>query len=483
MGIYYHSTRNKDKHYTASQAILKGLADDGGLFVPSQFPDMSDKLDQLAKMEYHQLCHTVVCSFFEEFKDDQEFKADVERAYQKFETTDAVQLKTFDNVCYMELYHGPTCAFKDVALSVLPYEIRAAKRNLGIEKEYAILTATSGDTGKAALEAFRGQEGFKIAVTYPKNGVSKIQQIQMNSTSESNTFVVGLEGNFDQCQTMVKEMFGQKYQNVEISSANSINIGRLIPQVAYYFWTYLQLQTQGKIAKGQKINFCVPTGNFGDILAGYIAKQMGLPVDKLVCASNKNNILTDFFNTGVYDKRREFYLTKSPSMDILISSNFERLLWFVSKDDAYVAKLMDDLKQNGLFKADELFPQMYDFVAGFSSEEDTANEIKRVFDSQNYLIDTHTAVASHVAYKLDMPGFMVVLSTASPYKFCSAVLDALGTTPDPQDEFKVLDDLQTVSGTVAPQPLAMLKTAKEHHKNSGNVDQVKLLIKNFLENK
>lgn len=483
MGIYYHSTRNKDKHYTASQAILKGLADDGGLFVPSAFPSMSDKLDQLSALSYPQLCHTIVCSFFEEFKDDELFAKDISKAYDKFETPNAVELTTFGDVCYMELYHGPTCAFKDFALSVLPYEIRAAKRNLGITKDYAILTATSGDTGKAALEAFRGQEGFKIAVTYPKNGVSKIQQIQMNSTSESNTFVVGLEGNFDQCQTMVKEMFGQKYEGIEISSANSINIGRLIPQVAYYFWTYLQLASQGKITKGQKINFCVPTGNFGDILAGYIAKQMGLPVDKLVCASNKNNILTDFFETGVYDKRREFYLTKSPSMDILISSNFERLLWFVSQDDKYVAQLMDDLKQNGLFEAKDLLARMDDFVGGFASEEDTANEIKRVFDKQNYLIDTHTAVASFVADQIDLPGFMVVLSTASPYKFCSAVLDALGTTPDPDDEFKVLDDLQTASGTVAPKPLASLKTAKAHHNNSGNVEQVKELIKNFLENK
>ena len=483
MGIYYHSTRNKDKHYTASQAILQGLADDGGLFVPSQFPAMSDKLDQLATLSYPKLCHTIVCSFFEEFKDDELFAQDIAKAYDKFETPNAVELTTFGDVCYMELYHGPTFAFKDFALSVLPYEIRAAKRNLGITKDYAILTATSGDTGKAALEAFRGQEGFKIAVTYPQNGVSKIQQIQMNSTSESNTFVVGLDGNFDQCQTMVKEMFGQKYEGIEISSANSINIGRLIPQVAYYFWTYLQLVAQGKISKGQKINFCVPTGNFGDILAGYIAKQMGLPVDKLVCASNKNNILTDFFDTGIYDKRREFYLTKSPSMDILISSNFERLLWFVSQDDKYVAKLMDDLKQDGLFEAKDLLARMDDFVGGFASEQDTSCEIKRVFDKQNYLIDTHTAVASFVADQIDLPGFMVVLSTASPYKFCSAVLDALGTTPDPDDEFKVLDDLQTASGTVAPKPLASLKTAKAHHKNSGSVDQVKDMIKNFLENK
>lgn len=483
MGIYYHSTRDKNKRYSASEAILKGLAPDGGLFVPSEFPQMSDKLGDLAKLGYADLCHTVVCSFFEEFKTDDEFKADVHRAYQKFETPDAVELKTFGDVCYMELYHGPTCAFKDFALSVLPYEIRAAKRNLGITHDYAILTATSGDTGKAALEAFRGQDGFKIAVTYPQNGVSKIQQIQMNSTSESNTFVVGLDGNFDQCQTMVKEMFSQKYEGIEISSANSINIGRLIPQVAYYFWTYLQLATQGKIAMEQKINFCVPTGNFGDILAGYIAKQMGLPVDKLVCASNKNNILTDFFNTGVYDKRREFYLTKSPSMDILISSNFERLLWFVSQDDVYVAKLMEDLKQNGLFEAKDLLAKMDDFIGGFASEEDTSAEIKRVFDEQNYLIDTHTAVASYVAYKLALPGFMVVLSTASPYKFCSAVLDALGGTPDKDDEFKVLDDLQTASNTVAPKPLAMLKQAKAHHKNNGSVEQVKQMIKNFLENK
>lgn len=481
--MYYHSTRNNNGHYTASQAILKGLADDGGLFVPSEIPSVANQLEEMAKLPYAKLCHKVVCKFFEEFADDKEFEADVIRAYQKFETPDAVQLKKVGGVYYMELYHGPTCAFKDFALSVLPYEIRAAKRNLGINKDYAILTATSGDTGKAALEAFRGQEGFKIAVVYPKDGVSKIQELQMNSTSESNTFVCGLDGNFDECQTLVKEMFADKYDGIEISSANSINIGRLVPQIAYYFFTYLRLAKDGQIKMGQKINFCVPTGNFGDILAGYIAKQMGLPVAKLICASNKNNILTDFFATGVYDKRREFYLTKSPSMDILISSNFERLLWLVTKDDKFVAKCMQDLKQQGYFEAKDLLSKLDDFIGSFADEEETSEEIARVFDTHGYLIDTHTAVASSVAYRTKTDGYTVVLSTASPYKFCTSVLESLGKPADKTNEFKVLDDLQSVSGTVAPKSLSALKTAKRHHDNSGSIKEVKTMIKTFLEHK
>ena len=481
--MYYHSTRNKNGRYTASQAVLKGLADDGGLFVPSEIPNVANELEEMAKLPYAKLCHKVICKFFEEFACDKEFEADVMRAYQKFDTPDAVQLKKTDEACYMELYHGPTCAFKDFALSVLPYEIRAAKRNLGITKDYAILTATSGDTGKAALEAFRGQDGFKIAVVYPKNGVSKIQELQMNSTSESNTFVCGLSGNFDECQTLVKEMFADKYKDIEISSANSINIGRLVPQIAYYFFTYLQLVKDGQISMGQKINFCVPTGNFGDILAGYIAKQMGLPVAKLICASNKNKILTDFFATGVYDKRREFYTTMSPSMDILISSNFERLLWLITKDDKFVAKCMQDLKEQGYFAAKELLPKLDDFVAGFADEAETSKEIARVFNKEHYLIDTHTAVASSVAHRTAIDGYTVVLSTASPYKFCTSVVESLGKTADKTNEFKVLDDLQEISGTVAPKSLAALKTTKRHHNNSGSVKEVKTMIKNFLEHK
>lgn len=481
--MYYHSTRNNNDRYTASQAILKGLADDGGLFVPNEIPNVSNELDEMAKLSYAKLCHKVVCKFFEEFAADKQFEQDVIRAYQKFDTSDAVQLKKINDVCYMELFHGPTCAFKDFALSVLPYEIMAAKRNLGINKDFAILTATSGDTGKAALEAFRGQDGFKIAVVYPKCGVSKIQELQMNSTSESNTFVCGLEGNFDECQTLVKEMFADKYDGVEISSANSINIGRLVPQIAYYFFTYLQLVKDGQISMGQKINFCVPTGNFGDILAGYIAKQMGLPVAKLICASNKNNILTDFFATGIYDKRREFYLTKSPSMDILISSNFERLLWLATRDDKYVSKRMQDLKDKGFFEAKDLLPKLDDFIGGFADEEETSKEIARVFNQHDYLIDTHTAVASSVAYKSKVDGYTVVLSTASPYKFCTSVLESLGKTADETNEFKVLDDLQEVTHTTAPPSLSALKTAKRFHNNSGSVKEVKKMIKTFLEHK
>ncbi len=478
--MYYHSTRNNNGHYTASEAILKGLADDGGLFVPAEIPNIAHKLGDLAKLSYPQLCHTIICEFFGEFRSDREFESDVLRAYDKFDTLSTLDLKEFDKVCYMELYHGPTCAFKDFALSVLPCEIRAAKRSLGIDDEFAILTATSGDTGKAALEAFRGQEGFKIAVVYPKNGVSKMQELQMNSTTESNTFVCGLDDNFDACQTLVKEMLGEKIAGVNLSSANSINIGRLIPQVAYYFYTYLRLAERGSIKMGQKINFSVPTGNFGDILAGYIAKKMGLPVSKLVCASNMNKILTDFFKTGVYDKRRKFYITQSPSMDILISSNFERLLWFVTRDDEYVASLMNDLKNDGMFMAKELLPFLKDFVADYATEQETAEEIAKVFNEHGYLIDTHTAVASAVARKTDLQGYTVILSTASPYKFCPSVLKALGETPS-EDEFESLDKLAELSKMPAPYTLTSLRSIKRLREKSGDVKTIKKMFKNFLE--
>lgn len=478
--MYYHSTRNNNGHFTASEAILKGLASDGGLFVPSEIPNVADRLQDLAQLSYPKLCHKIVCEFFGEFRDDKEFEADVIRAYDKFDTLSTLNLKEFDKVCYMELYHGPTCAFKDFALSVLPCEIRAAKRRLGIEGEFAILTATSGDTGKAALEAFRGQDGFKIAVVYPKHGVSKIQELQMNSTSESNTFVCGLNDNFDACQTLVKEMLGEKIDGVNLSSANSINIGRLIPQVAYYFYTYLKLVADGKVKMGQKINFSVPTGNFGDILAGYIAKKMGLPINKLICASNMNKVLTDFFQTGVYDRRRKFYITQSPSMDILISSNFERLLWFITRDDEYVSSLMNDLKQDGMFMAKELLPFLKDFAADFATEQETAEEINRVFREQGYLIDTHTAVASAVARKMDMAEYTVILSTASPYKFCSSVLEALGEAPS-EDEFESLDRLAAISGMPAPYTLTSLRYQTCAHDNCGNAGQVKNMIREFLE--
>ncbi len=479
--MYYHSTRNNNEHFSASEAILKGLADDGGLFVPSELPNIANRMDELAKLPYAKLCHQIICEFFEEFKDDKIFEADIIRAYDKFDSLDILELKELDGVSYMELYHGPTCAFKDFALSVLPYEIMAAKRNTGRQGKFAILTATSGDTGKAALEAFRGLENFKIAVVYPKNGVSKIQEMQMNSTAESNTYVFGLDGNFDDCQTLVKNMLAEHYEGIDVSSANSINIGRLVPQVAYYFFTYLKLVKDGQIEQGQKINFCVPTGNFGDILAGYIAKKMGLPVAKLICASNSNNILTDFFRTGVYDKRRKFVVTKSPSMDILISSNFERLLWFITRDDEYVSGCMNDLKENGLFMAKELLPFLKDFLADFATEEETSKEIKRVYKQYGYLIDTHTAVASAVAEKVKPEGYTVILSTANPYKFCTAVLESLGKKADKKDEFKVLEALQKLTGMVAPYTLAELKNQKIVHDNTGDISQARESIRRFLE--
>ena len=481
--MYYHSTRDDKIKYTASQAIMLGLAPDGGLFVPSEIPNWGHKLSRLVELSYQQLCFKIITEFFEEFRFDGQFKSDTFSAFDKFSASNIIEVHKTDGNYYLELFHGPTCAFKDLALSVLPFEVAAAKRFLKDETETAVLVATSGDTGKAALEAFGGQKNFKISVIYPKDGVSKIQEMQMVNTTEKNTFVCGLNGNFDDCQRLVKSMISQKYEGVNITSANSINIARLIPQITYYFYSYFLLVKQGEISLGDKINYSVPTGNFGNILSAYIARQMGLPIEKLICASNSNKVLADFFKTGIYDRRREFVLTQSPSMDILVASNFERLIWFATKDAKLVKKCMTKLNEDGFFDINSLLEFLPEFFGSFATEKQTSEEIKRVFSKYNYLIDTHTAVASFVSGKYATGLKTIIAATADPYKFCSAVLKAIGQNSESDDELSVLEELHQITGVAVPFPLADLKNHSTVHNNTGNADVIQEKIKNFLENK
>ena len=359
--MFYYSTRGDKTKCTASQAILKGLADDGGLFVPESFPALPVELDKLPSMSYKDVAFCILKAFLDDFSDE-EIRECVDKAYnEKFDDKDIAPLKKVGNRYFLELFHGKTIAFKDMALSILPYLLSTAMKKNGIKEEVVILTATSGDTGKAALTGFEDVPGTRIIVFYPKGGVSKVQELQMLTQKGENTCVVGVNGNFDDCQSGVKAIFSDKDFNAQLknagyrfSSANSINIGRLIPQVAYYVWAYGQIEKQSAVECGQKINFVVPTGNFGNILAAFYAKQMGLPIDKLICASNENKVLFDFFSSGTYDKNRKFVLTSSPSMDILISSNLERLIYFSCGNDAKkTAELMSNLANKGIYSIDD----------------------------------------------------------------------------------------------------------------------------------
>ena len=405
MELMYSSTRNSEKKITASQAILKGLADDGGLFVPESIPTLDVSLEELAKMSYQETAYAVMKKFFTDFTEE-ELKNCINKAYDsKFDTTEIAPLVSADGAYYLELFHGSTIAFKDMALSILPHLLITAARKNNVKNDIVILTATSGDTGKAALAGFADVEGTKIIVFYPKNGVSLIQEKQMVTQKGKNTFVVGINGNFDQAQTGVKQMFGDKALAAEMdaagyqfSSANSINIGRLVPQVVYYVYAYAKMYANGAIAKDEKINVVVPTGNFGNILAAFYAKNMGLPIGKLICASNENKVLYDFFSTGTYDKNREFILTSSPSMDILISSNLERLIYNIAGNDAAKnAELMKQLQTTGKYDITaDMKNKLDDFYGNYTSEQETAEVIKALYEKTGYIIDTHTAVAAGV---------------------------------------------------------------------------------------
>ena len=389
MEVFYNSTRSKGIAVRASEAILKGLTDDGGLFVPDHIPALDKSLKELSQMDYRQVAYEVMKLYFTDFTES-ELKTCIDRAYDsKFDTEVIAPLAEAENAYYLELFHGPTIAFKDMALSILPHLMITSARKNAIKNEIVILTATSGDTGKAALAGFADVEGTRIVVFYPKNGVSPIQEKQMVTQKGKNTFVVGIHGNFDDAQTGVKKIFSDKElakemeeNGFQFSSANSINIGRLIPQVCYYVYAYVTLLKEGKIAEGEKINVTVPTGNFGNILAAFYAKNMGLPIDKLICASNDNKVLYDFFRTGVYDRNREFVLTSSPSMDILISSNLERLIYWIAGNDAGENRsLMAALTGEGRYEiTDEMKAALKDFYGNYADEAQTAAEIKRLYE-------------------------------------------------------------------------------------------------------
>ena len=493
MDVMYSSTRNGEVKFTASQAILKGLADDGGLFVPDQIPALDVSMEELAGMSYQETAYVVMKQFLTDFTEE-ELKACINKAYDsKFDTEEIAPLVQADGAYYLELFHGSTIAFKDMALSILPHLLITSARKNQVKNDIVILTATSGDTGKAALAGFADVEGTKIVVFYPKNGVSPIQEKQMVTQKGANTHVVGIHGNFDQAQTGVKMMFNDKELAKEMdaagyqfSSANSINIGRLVPQIVYYVYAYASLVRQGKIKDGQEINVVVPTGNFGNILAAYYAKQMGLPVHKLICASNDNKVLYDFFCTGTYDRKRDFILTTSPSMDILISSNLERLIYRIAGGDAKkCAELMQSLTAGGEYTiTEDMKAQLTDFYGNYCTEKETAQTIAKIFKESHYVIDTHTAVAASVydKYTADTKDTTptVIASTASPYKFTRSVMEALGVSVDGKDDFALADELSSLSGVKLPQAVETIRTAPVLHDRIVDAPDMPQAVKEIL---
>ena len=467
----FFSTRNVNEKVSAAQAIAQGLSQEGGLFVPASFPKVD--LDAACKMEYAQLASHILSGYLEDY-DPNFLKQATADTYGAAFGGKAGQLEHVEGSTYaLELWHGPTCAFKDYALQLMPKLLVEAKKNLGRTEQTLILVATSGDTGKAALEGYKNIPGVKILVFYPDSGTSEIQRLQMVTQQGNNVGVYAVKGNFDDAQTGVKRVFADKQlaaelakKDVRLSSANSINWGRLVPQIVYYFAAYGRLVRNHEIEMGQLVDFCVPTGNFGDILAGYYAKQMGLPVGKLVCASNRNNVLTEFFETGTYNARREFFRTTSPSMDILVSSNLERLLYHITGSDAQVAAWMADLAEKGSYTVNSTTLETIraDFAAGCASDEEVAQEIKAIYQKVGYLCDPHTAVAFKVAREYQAASQshnpMVVLSTASPYKFPRDVLTALGAEA-PQSDFAAMDGLKALTNVPVPNSLAALRGQQE----------------------
>ena len=476
MDLIYRSTRNQKETATASQAILKGLADQGGLFVPDMIPRLDRSLDELSRMSYQQVAYEVMKLFLTDFTEE-ELKYCIDSAYDtKFDTSSIVELIPRDGAYILELFHGATIAFKDMALSILPYLLTTSARKNQVKNEIVILTATSGDTGKAALAGFADVPGTKIIVFYPKHGVSPIQEKQMITQRGENTYVIGIEGNFDDAQTGVKKMFSDPdladqmdQAGFQFSSANSINIGRLVPQIVYYVYSYVSLLGRGNILPEEKINIVVPTGNFGNILAAYYAKCMGLPVDKLICASNENKVLFDFFGTGSYDRNRPFILTSSPSMDILISSNLERLIYQIAGRDSEKNKeLMDHLTREGSYQiTDDMREKLSDFYGNYASEEDTAKAIREMYQTCGYVLDTHTAVAVSVykKYKEETGDdkVTVIASTASPYKFTRSVMNAIDPSYNDKTDFELVDELCRISGVKIPQAIEDIRSAPVLH--------------------
>ncbi|NLW23419.1 MAG: threonine synthase [Tissierellia bacterium] len=486
----YYSTRDKTITISPSEAIIQGISKDGGLFVPKSIPQIDD-LMELTKLDYRELAYYIMSKFFTDFDPSLLKEAIIDAYGEKFSHKGVVAVEKVKDSYILELFHGPTFAFKDMALSILPHLLRIALKANKVDKEVVILTATSGDTGKAALEGFANVEGVKIVVFFPEKGVSQIQKLQMLTQEGDNTFVVGIEGNFDDAQRGVKAIFNDREfneilnrQGYILSSANSINIGRLIPQIVYYFYGYLDLLRQGEIELGEKVNIVVPTGNFGNILAAYYGKKMGLPVNKLICASNENNVLTDFFNRGVYDRRRKLKLTSSPSMDILISSNLERLLFYIlNEDDAAVKDKMERLNIDGYYRVQDI--NIEDFYGDYSTEEEVTRAIRDVFVNYNYLMDPHTAVAYSVydKYRLRTKDDTktIIAATASPFKFGKKIADSLGLNSLDKDEFQILEELGDRTGLKVPEGISSLKDKAIRHNNYCSKEEMKDMLYKFLK--
>ena len=488
----YFSTRGASERVSSAAAILKGLASDGGLFVPASFPQMTlTEIEALVPLSYEERAVRILRLFLTDYT-EAELRGCVERAYGRtFDDVRRAPVRTVGELAVLELWHGPTSAFKDMALQLLPQLMSTARVKEGERDTILILVATSGDTGKAALEGFADTEGIRIMVFYPDGGVSPVQRLQMVTQMGANVSVVAVRGNFDDAQRGVKEIFGDAAMaeeladiHTKLSSANSINWGRLVPQIVYYFSAYADLLGERSIAAGDAVNFTVPTGNFGNILAGYYAKRMGLPVGKLVCASNANNVLTDFLQTGIYDRKRDFYQTMSPSMDILVSSNLERLLYHLTEDTAQVAAWMQELAEVGKYDASRLLPALREsFWAAFADDAATEEEIRAVYERTGYTLDTHTAVAYRAAegYRRATGDTcpMVVLSTASPYKFGASVLHALGEEAAGLDEFAQMERLHARSGMEVPARLAALRAAAVLHEGICERDGMRAAVLSF----
>ena len=494
MNLLYKSTRNAEKTVTASEAILKGLADDGGLFVPVSIPKLDVTLDELKDMSYQETAYAVMKQYLTDFTEE-ELKNCIEKAYDsKFDTEEIAPLAKVEDTYYLELFHGATIAFKDMALSILPHLLTTSAKKNNVKNEIVILTATSGDTGKAALAGFADVEGTRIIVFYPKNGVSKVQELQMVTQKGANTSVVAIHGNFDCAQSGVKAIFENKELAKELdaagyqfSSANSINIGRLVPQIVYYVYAYAKLLQNEEIVAGEEINVVVPTGNFGNILAAYFAKNMGIPIGKLICASNENKVLFDFFETGVYDKNREFILTISPSMDILISSNLERLVYMIAGCDAEKnSTLMKALKEKGVYElTEDMKKQLSDFAAGYATEAEIKEKIADIYKKTGYVMDTHTAVAASVYEKYRQESGdvrkTVIASTASPYKFSRSVMTAIDANYEALEEFDLIDALEVISNVEIPNAVEEIRDAKILHTLECDADKMEETVKNILK--
>lgn len=492
MTLVYQSTRDANNTVTASQAILQGLARDGGLFTPITFPKVHLDFDKLKTASYQEVAKLVFSAFLDDFTSE-ELDYCISNAYDsKFDTPVIAPLVKLQGQYNLELFRGSTIAFKDMALSILPYFMTTAAKKHGLENKIVILTATSGDTGKAAMAGFADVPGTEIIVFYPRDGVSKVQELQMTTQTGDNTHVVAIDGNFDDAQTNVKQMFNDESlreklssHQLQFSSANSMNIGRLVPQIVYYIYAYAQLVQSGEIVAGDLINVTVPTGNFGNILAAYYAKQIGLPIGKLICASNDNNVLTDFFSTGCYDKNRLFRVTSSPSMDILVSSNLERLIFHLFGNNAEkTAQLMTALQTVGYYDitgADQSILSLFD--AAFATEAETTAEIKRVYEESNYIEDPHTAVASAVYQKYkNKTGDhtpTVIASTASPYKFPVVAVEAV-TGQSNLTDFEALAILHELSGVVLPPAVDGLETAPVRHKTVVAATEMKKEVERYL---